>query len=454
MSMTKADEGLIRRFPKDFQFGVATASYQIEGAVEEDGRRPSIWDAFSHTPGRVLNGDTGDRACDHYHRRTADVDLIKGLGVDAYRFSVAWPRIMPAGEGAVNAKGLDWYDRLVDELCERGIKPHLTLHHWDLPLDLAGWGGWTARRTAYAFADFTRVVIERLGDRLAAVATINEPWCVTVLSYLLGIHAPGERSIEATLASIHTVNLAHGLAVDALRSVRSDLPVGIVLNAEPVVPTTDRPEDVAAARRRHLFHNGLFCEPIFAGAYPTEVVEAFEGIFPKIEPGDLEIISRPLDFLGINYYMPQRAADAPDEDYPRARITGAPAGAATTGMGWEIEPKGLGVLLRLLSRDWKLPPIWITENGCSFDDKLVDGRVDDPARIDFFRGHLTEVADLIDAGFDIRGYLAWSLMDNFEWSKGYSCRFGLVHVDYETQVRTLKASGAWYRDLLALRRAG
>jgi len=451
MVINPEDDALIRRFPRNFQFGVATAAYQIEGAAEEDGRRPSIWDAFSHTPGRVLNGDTGDVACDHYHRWAEDVDLIKSLGVDAYRFSVAWPRIIPTGDGPINPKGLDFYDRLVDRLCEKGISPHLTLHHWDLPLDLHGWGGWTARRSAYAFADLTRAVIERLGDRLAAVATINEPWCVTVLSYLIGLHAPGERNMEATLASIHTVNLAHGLAVDALRSVRSDLPVGIVMNAEPVIPATDSPEDVEAARRRHLFHNGLFCDPIFAGAYPEEVMTAVGHLFPKIEPGDLEIISRPLDFFGINYYMPQRVAHAPEEEYPHTRVTGAPAGSSTSAMGWEIEPKGLGHLVRLLSRDWKLPPIWITENGCAMPDRTVDGKVDDQDRLAFLRAHLTEIADLIDAGFDIRGYLAWSLMDNFEWSKGYSCRFGLVHVDYETQVRTVKASGAWYRDLIGRR---
>jgi beta-glucosidase len=446
-------EELARRFPADFEFGVATAAYQIEGAVEEDGRKPSIWDAFSHTPGRVLNGDTGDVACDHYHRYKDDLALAASLGADIYRFSVAWPRVIPDGEGAVNDKGLDFYDRLVDTMLANGLKPHITMHHWDLPVGLHGWGGWTARRTAHAFADFSSVVMKRLGDRLEAVTTINEPWCVTILSYLYGIHAPGEQNIEATLKSIHTVNLAHGLCVDAVRAIRPDIPVGIVMNAESIYPATAKPEDAAAARRRHLFHNGLFCGPIFGGAYPEEVVAAYRDIFPKIEPGDMEIISRPLDYFGLNYYMPARIADAPGTPYPAAESLPAASGVPTTAMDWEVSAAGLSHVIRLLKQDWTLPPIYITENGSAYHDTVAaDGSVHDPDRLAYLQDHLAEVAAMIDEGMDVKGYIAWSLMDNFEWSKGYDRRFGLIHVDYETQKRTIKSSGLWYRDFLNTRK--
>lgn len=443
---------LARRFPPEFIFGTATSSYQIEGAVEEDGRKPSIWDAFAHTPGRIRNNDTGDVACDHYHRYKEDMALAAGLGVDAYRFSVSWPRIMPDGEGEVNGKGLDFYDRLVDTILAQGMKPHLTLHHWDLPIGLSGWGGWTARRTAYALADFSTVVMRRLGDRLATVATINEPWCVSILSYLIGLHAPGERNMAAALASVHTVNLGHGLCVDAVRAECPSLPVGIVLNSEAIHPASERPEDIAAARRRDLFHNGLFCEPLFKGRYPDEVMEALAADFPKIEPGDLAIISRPIDFLGLNYYQPAYIEDAPGESYPSANWRPPAPGARTSAMNWLIEPSGLGHLIRQLGAKYDLPPIYIMENGGAFNDVLENGVVEDQDRIAYFRDHLIEVAHLIESGVDIRGYFAWSLMDNYEWSAGYACRFGLIHVDFETQKRTLKASGAWFRDLLSRRR--
>lgn len=452
MSANSVVESLARRFPKDFQFGVATAAYQIEGAVEEDGRKPSIWDAFSHTPGRVLNGDTGDVACDHYHRFAEDLAIAADLGVDAYRFSVAWPRVMPDGEGAVNQRGLAFYDRLVDTVLEKGMTPHLTMHHWDLPLGAHGWGGWTARRTAHAFADLSTVVMKCLGDRLGAVATINEPWCVSILSYLLGVHAPGETNIEAALSAVHTVNLAHGLCVDAVRAVRPDLPVGVVLNMEVIHPATGSEADAAAARRRHLFNNGLFCGPIFDGKYPEEVVDAYRDVFPEIRPGDMEIISRPLDFFGLNYYAPARIVDAPGTPYPSADCAPPAPGTPVTAMGWEVAPKSLGHALRELSRSWKLPPIHITENGAAFDDVVsADGAIHDERRLAYLRDHLIEIAGLIEAGVDIRSYFAWSLLDNFEWSKGYARRFGLVHVDYATQKRTLKDSGAWYRSLLRLR---
>lgn len=454
MVLSDSDDVLARRFPRDFEFGVATSAYQIEGAVELDGRKPSIWDAFSHMPGRILNGDVGDTACDHYHRFREDLALAASLGVDTYRFSVAWPRVIPDGEGAINIKGLDFYDKLIDTALARGLKPHMTLHHWDLPMGSQGWGGWTARRTAYAFADFTTVVMDRVGDRVSAVTTINEPWCVSILSHLIGRHAPGERNLEAALRAVHVVNLAHGLAVDAARVVRPDVPIGIVMNSEAISPASDRPEDVAAARRRHLFHNGLFCGPILGGAYPEEAVEALGSIFPEIEDGDLEIISRPIDFLGINYYQPTRVVDQPGAPYPAAEWGPVPEGRPVTAMGWEIDASGLGRLIDLLSADWELPPIWITENGGAFPDPPgEDGRVHDLDRIEFMRSHLAEVADLIARGVDIRGYFAWTLMDNFEWANGYSCRFGLTHVNFEDRVRKLKDSGAWYREFLRRRRA-
>lgn len=451
---TAQPRDLAARFPTDFLFGVATAAYQIEGAAEEDGRKPSIWDAFSHTPGRVRGRDTGDVACDHYHRFEEDLSIAADLGVDVYRFSLAWPRIIPDGVGAVNEKGIDFYDRLVDTILAKGLKPYATLYHWDLPINLHGRGGWTSRPTAYAFADFASVAMKRLGDRLAAVTTFNEPWCATILSYLLGIHAPGEKNLAAALHAVHTMNLAHGLAVDAIRAVRSDIPVGIVLNAESIYPGSSASQDVAAARRHHRFHNGLFCDPLFAGTYPEEVVKAAGEDFPKVEPGDMEIICRPIDYLGINYYQPSYIVDAPDLPYPSSRSLPPAEGVPTTAMNWKIIPAGIGNLLSELKRDWKLPPVWIMENGAAFTDTVVDGKVNDQDRVAYYRDHLTAVADLIEKGEDIRGYFAWSLLDNFEWAEGYSCRFGLVHVDYATQKRTLKASGAWYRDLLRRRKAG
>jgi beta-glucosidase len=445
---TMSDTALSRRFPPGFLFGVATASYQIEGAHDEDGRKPSIWDAFSRTPGRVVNGDTGDVACDHYHRWKDDVALIKSLGVDAYRFSIAWPRVVPDGRGAVNEAGLAFYDRLVDELLAREIRPFATLYHWDLPIEQHGRGGWCARDTSYAFADYAEAVARRLGDRVAGFMTLNEPWCSSYLSYLLGIHAPGERNLAAALSAVHHLNLAHGLGVQALRSVAPKVPVGIVLNAKSVYPASDRPEDMEAAERYDAFHNGVFAEPLFAGRYPQAVLDALGPVMPRIEPGDLELVSAPLDFVGINYYFPDRVYADPSVPFPAASIHNPPA-VERTAMGWEIYAAGLGHLLADMGRRWSLPPIYITENGAAFWDHKVGGVVEDPERVAYLKSHLSVLADRIEAGQDIRGYFAWSLMDNYEWAEGYAKRFGIVHVDYETQERTIKASGLWYRDLVA-----
>lgn len=444
-----SDRDLIRRFPADFVWGVATASYQIEGAATEDGRAPSIWDAFSHTPGRVVNGDTGDVACDHYHRMPQDVALIRSLGVDAYRFSIAWPRVIPDGRGAVNAKGLDFYERLVDELLAAGIKPLATLYHWDLPIALHGRGGWTSRETPDAFADYADVVIRRLGDRLHGVATLNEPWCASYLSYLEGHHAPGERNLSAALAAVHMLNLAHGKAVTAIRAAAPTLPVGCVFNPMSVYPATERPADVAAAERSHAFHNGMFFGPVFAGAYPEGALAGLGDAMPEIREGDLAAIHQPLDFVGVNYYTPMRVVAAPEVGYPHARTIPPAGGVPVTDMGWEVYAPAFGAIIRRLASDYRLPPVVITENGAACRDAKENGAVYDPDRIDYYRLHIAEIARLIEEGIDVRGYYAWSLMDNFEWAFGYAKRFGLVHVDYATQERTIKASGLWYRDLIA-----
>ncbi|HWU61025.1 MAG TPA: GH1 family beta-glucosidase [Ensifer sp.] len=442
-------KALASRFPGDFIFGVATASYQIEGATKEDGRKPCIWDAFSNMLGRVYERHNGDVACDHYHRWEEDLDLIKDMGVSAYRFSIAWPRIVPDGTGPINEKGLDFYDKLVDGLQARGIKAFATLYHWDLPLALMGDGGWTARSTAYAFQRYTQTVIRRLGDRLDAVATFNEPWCSVILSHLLGIHAPGERNMQATLYAAHYTNLAHGLGVEAVRAEAPKLPVGIVCNAMSVVPASDSAADKAAAARAEDFHNGLFFGPIFKGEYPAGVVEALGPLMPKIEDGDMKTISQKLDWWGLNYYTPARIEDAPEEPYPSHR-SGAFVKPDKTDIGWEIDSSGFIGVVRTLYKTYDLPEFYITENGACYNMGVgEDGEVDDQPRLDYYADHISVAADMIAEGYPLRGYFAWSLMDNFEWAEGYKMRFGLVHVDYETQQRTVKKSGHWYRELAA-----
>ncbi|MGV3552270.1 GH1 family beta-glucosidase [Rhizobium sp.] len=440
---------LAARFPGDFVFGVATASFQIEGATKADGRKPSIWDAFSNMPGRVHNRDNGDVACDHYNRLDEDLDLIKELGVEAYRFSIAWPRVYPDGTGSLNEKGLDFYDRLVDGCKQRGIKTYATLYHWDLPLALMGDGGWTARSTAYAYQRYAQAVIRRLGDRLDAVATFNEPWCSVILSHLLGIHAPGERNMQATLHAAHYTNLAHGLGVEAVRAEAPKLPVGIVYNAMSIIPATQGEADLAAARRAEDFHNDMFFGPVFKGAYPKSLIEACAPIMPVIENKDLEIISQKIDWWGLNYYTPMRVAADPNPEAPYPAHSQAPAVKPDkTDIGWEIDSTGLTHVVRDLYSKYHLPDCYITENGAAYNMGVgADGEVDDQPRLDYYADHLTVTADLIKEGFPMRGYFAWSLMDNFEWAEGYKMRFGLVHVDYETQVRTVKKSGKWYSEL-------
>lgn len=449
MSIETSIQSLAKRFPRPFIFGTATASYQIEGAAMEDGRKPSIWDAFSHMPGRVKGGDTGDVACDHYHRLDADLDLMAELGVDAYRFSIAWPRILPDGRGAANEPGIDFYSRLLDGLKARGIKAFATLYHWDLPIALAGRGGWTDRDTASAFADYAQLVMARLGDRLDTVVTFNEPWCMVYMGHLLGVHAPGERSMAAAMAAVHTTNLAHGKAMQAIRAERPGLDAGIVFNPMSVMPASDSDADARAVERANDFHNGVFYGPVFEGAYPASVLDNCPDLASRIKPGDLETIHQPIDFWGLNYYTPMRVADAPDEAFPRV----APAPAVKpekTDIGWEIEPAGLSHVVRYLYGRYQMPEFYITENGAADNTGVENGAVSDTMRLTYLSDHLNVAADLIDEGYPLKGYFAWSLMDNYEWAEGYSQRFGIVHVDYETQERTIKQSGHWYKALVSV----
>lgn len=430
------------KFPSSFQWGVATSSYQIEGAVNEGGRAPSIWDTFSHQPGKVDNNDTGDVACDHYHRWQSDLDLIKSLGVDAYRFSIAWPRVQPLGSGAWNPAGLAFYDRLTDGLLERGITPHVTLYHWDLPQALQDKGGWASRDTAKRFADYAQTMAERLGDRAVSFSTHNEPWVTAVLGNQTGLFAPGLKDPVIARRVAHHLLLSHGLSLQAIRAAGVKAALGIVLNQSPATPATSSAEDVALAAREYALLVRWFAEPLLLGRYPTApdlpVCEA-------IEPGDLETIAQPLDFLGINYYT-RIWSSTSNPPVP------APHAQGTSDMGWENYPEGLTELLCGLKRDYPLPPVFITENGLANRDVLVDGKVDDQPRIEYMRTHLSALKAAIDAGVDVRGFFYWSLMDNFEWSSGYAKRFGLVHVDYQTQVRTPKESAHWYRRFIEQQR--
>lgn len=437
------------KYPATFVWGVATAAFQIEGATREDGRGPSIWDTFCATPGKVENGDTGEIACDHYHLWENDLELIQGLGVSAYRFSLSWPRILPEGTGRVNSKGLDFYDRLVDGMLARGLEPYATLYHWDLPQALQDRGGWGERDTAYAFAHYAELVAKRLGDRVSAYATMNEPWCISLLSHFIGEHAPGAKDLPLALQAAHHVLLAHGLAQPALRAQASGADQGIVLNFTPSYPASDTPEDIAAATRFDGSFNRWFSDPLFKGSYPEDLWNYYGAAVPRVEPDDLKIISAPLDFLGVNYYTRAVVAHDPDGWLGQRSV---PVEAEHTDMGWEVFPEGLSDLLRRLARDYDVP-MYVTENGAAHPDVLSDGTVQDDARVRYLEGHLHAVQTALANGVDVRGYFAWSLMDNFEWAKGYSKRFGLVYVDYETQTRTLKESAHWYQSFVAEQRA-
>jgi beta-glucosidase len=447
------------QFPDEFLWGTATAAYQIEGAVNEDGRGQSIWDTFSHTPGKTHGGDTGDVADDHYHRVDSDLDLMARLPVNAYRFSVAWPRVQPNGQGAVNQKGIDFYRRLVEGLNRRGIAPMITLYHWDLPQALQDGGGWSNRATAGRFADYADIVFRTLGDEVPLWITLNEPWVAAWVGYGSGVHAPGIADTQQALAATHHLLLAHGHATQAMRAARaSGARLGVALNLSPVRPASNQPRDREAAARADGNLNRLFLEPIFRGRYPDDVVALYRsgGFELPAREGDLAVISAPIDFLGVNYYLPLTVRalppHAPDQDPSRFGLRAenvAPTGVKTTSMGWPIQPEGLTELLDRLHHEYPEVPIHITENGAAFPDRVdAHGHIGDSQRIDYLRAHVAACHAAIQDGIDLKGYFVWSFLDNFEWAEGYSKRFGLVFVDYPTQRRTPKASYGWYRSLI------
>ncbi|MFG3705633.1 GH1 family beta-glucosidase [Micromonospora sp. NPDC047670] len=451
------------RFPENFVWGAATAAYQIEGAATDDGRGPSIWDTFSRTPGKVHHGHTGDVACDHYHRYADDVALMAELGLKAYRFSVAWPRIQPDGSGPVNPRGLDFYDRLTDALLDRGIDPIVTLYHWDLPQTLQDRGGWTNRETAEHFATYATAVHARLGDRVGTWTTLNEPWCSAYLGYGNGVHAPGERDPGAAFTAVHHLLLGHGLAARALRTAGAET-VGITVNPADVRPADpDSAADAAAVRLVDGLHNRIFLDPLLRAAYPEDVLEH---VARTVEPtfvrdGDEKLIAAPIDLLGINYYAPTYVAGRPGgaggDAYPgtEGAVEFLPPVGPLTDMGWMIEPAGLTRLLERIATDYPGVPLMVTENGAAFPDKAGPdapdgaGQVVDADRIAYLDGHLRAAHEAISRGVDLRGYLVWSLLDNFEWAEGYRRRFGIIHVDYLTQRRTPKSSARWYQEVIS-----
>lgn len=451
-------------FPAGFAWGAATSAYQIEGAAAEGGRGPSIWDTFSRTPGKVLGGDTGDIAVDHYHRFRDDIALMRDLGITAYRFSIAWPRIQPTGSGPVNERGLDFYKDLVDALLEAGIEPWPTLYHWDLPQPLEDAGGWPLRDTASRFAEYASLVAAGLGDRVPRWFTVNEPWCSAFLGYASGDHAPGRREPAASVRAVHHLLLGHGMAAQVLPGQ-----VGAAVNLYAVSAASDEPEDVDAARRIDGLQNRLFLDPLFHGRYPADVLADLEpyGLAECVRPGDMETISTPAGMLGVNYYSRHTVSGRADAEgfvatspfattspWPGAEhVSFISGGRPMTGMGWEIDPAGLQEMLTRVAAEYPAVPLYVTENGAAFEDKAsADGVVDDPERVAYLDAHLRACHAAIASGVPLGGYFAWSLMDNFEWSWGYTKRFGLVHVDYPTQRRVPKSSGRWYGE--AARRGG
>ncbi|MCU1665855.1 MAG: beta-glucosidase [Pseudonocardiales bacterium] len=459
------------RFPPGFLWGSATASYQIEGAVDEGGRTPSIWDTFSHTPGRVERGDTGDVADDHYHRFREDIAIMVRLGLASYRFSVSWPRITPQvtadSLGPVNPEGIGFYSDLVDALLAAGISPSITLYHWDLPQALEDAGGWTARSTAERFGEYAEVLAAALGDRVPLFITLNEPWCSAYLGYASGVHAPGRTDDAAALTAVHHLNLAHGLAAASIRRAAPASRVAVTFNLAWVCPETDSPQDAEAARRVDGLQNRVFLDPVLRGSYPADVQADTAAVtdWSFVRPGDLEVISAPLDVLGVNYYSPTRVRHWTRER-PKEHADGHGEGKASpwiacddvefpfqhdrkTDMGWSIDPRGMTELLLRVAREAPGREIMVTENGAAFPDVVnEDGRVVDTDRIDYLRSHLAAVHEAIEAGAPVTGYYLWSLLDNFEWAWGYAKRFGIVHVDYDTQARTPKDSALFYADVI------
>ncbi|WNF27200.1 GH1 family beta-glucosidase [Streptomyces sp. C11-1] len=458
-------------FPAGFLWGAATAAYQVEGAVTENGRTPSIWDTFSHSPGKVLGGDTGDVAADHFHRYRDDVALMKRLGLKAYRFSVSWSRVQPTGRGPAVERGLDFYRSLVDELLEAGITPVATLYHWDLPQELEDAGGWPERATAERFADYAAVMARALGDRVGMWTTLNEPWCSAFLGYGSGVHAPGRTEPVAALRAAHHLNLAHGRATEALRAnLPAAAQLSVTLNLHQVRPLTGGEADADAARRIDAVGNRIFTGPMLRGAYPDDLLADTEHLLnwsELVHEGDLSAIARPLDVLGVNYYTPtivstpaSGAGDTRNDGHGSSEHSPWPGsehvafhlaeGKPRTAMNWSVDPDGLYSLLMDVSREHPDLPLMVTENGAAFaDDPDEEGRVHDPERIAYLHGHLAAVRRAVAEGADVRGYFLWSLLDNFEWGYGYSKRFGAVYVDYTTQRRTPKSSAHWYSEVIA-----
>ena len=435
------------KFPQDFLWGVATASYQIEGAELEDGRGECIWTRYSRTPGMVLNGDTGAVACDHYHRYPEDIALMKQLGLDAYRFSISWPRILPDGVGRINEAGLDFYSRIIDELLEQGIQPWATLYHWDLPQALQDKGGWANADIVNWFADYTDIVLKAFGDRVPGWITLNEPWCSAFLGYLIGRHAPGVQNPVQAFRAAHHLLLSHGAAMPIMRHHAPNAQHGITLNLCPQQPGTDKPEDIEAAALAEEQANAWFMDPVFKGTYPEKLVKHLGPILDGLDLDEIKRAAVPMDFLGVNYYM--RWMVVADPEAPSGWRSYSHEGE-WTDMGWEIYPDGMRDELIRVTKEYGPEKIYITENGAAFPDpETVEGDVlEDPMRVDFYKGYLGGAAQAIEAGVPLKGYFAWSFMDNFEWGWGYTKRFGLVHVDYQTQRRTLKRSALYYQSLL------
>lgn len=449
-----------RSFPPTFTWGVATASYQIEGAANEDGRGPSIWDTFSATPGKVVAGDTGLVACDHYHRFHEDIRIMQELGVQSYRFSIAWPRLFPAGDDIREQRGFDFYNRLIDALCEAGITPLVTLYHWDLPQPLQDQGGWANRQTAYRFAEYSKAAVEAFGDRVKNWVTLNEPWCVAWLGYMSGVHAPGVQNLEHAIAASHHTALAHGLATRAIRAVDPDARVGLAVNMTNY--RLDDPDNAELQELSHLLDghiNRWWIDAFSAGRYPQQLVDLYGNQLRRVQlAGDEDILNVPTDFLGINYYSDSfigtpLPTDRPVSEgglFPFPQRASMRAPHPHTAMGWPITPSGIRDLLVRVHSDWpEIKAIFITENGAAFEDSLeADGSVNDVERSEFIAAHIEAVGEAIDAGVPVHGYYAWSLLDNFEWAEGYAKRFGLVYVDFETQQRILKRSALLYRSLV------
>ena len=448
-------------FPEDFLWGTATASYQIEGAVSEDGRGTSIWDTFSHTPGKIYRDDTGDVACDHYHRLEEDLDLMAEIGLKAYRFSVAWPRVQPDGSGPANGKGLDFYRRLVDGLRQRSIEPMLTLYHWDLPQVLEDRGGWTNRETSERFAEYAGIVYEALSDSVSYWITLNEPWVAAWLGHGYGLHAPGKQSANAALSATHHLLLGHGLAMERMRSMGNpgdDNRLGVTLNLHPAVPGRDREADREAARRVDGQANRLYLDPLFRSSYPEDVFSYYResgADLSFVQDGDLQRISAPVDFLGVNYYFRHTIRDAPEEAHSEVPFSDlnarpiVPHAGEKTAMGWPVEPEGLAEMLVRIKDEYADLPIYVTENGRAVHDYVdPEGKVKDEERVSYLDAHFRAAREAMERGVDLRGYMVWSFLDNFEWAEGYSKRFGLVFVDYATQKRIPKASARWYSGVI------